>query len=164
MCTWLEREGKRGANEICSCVLEFLKTQNLSAIEHVKTFSDCCGGQNRNRTRISFMMWACRNFDMKRWEHRFMEPGHSYFPNDSDFDKIGKRKKKYEPIYCKDTHIALIKESQPKAQFKVLDMSVAVSQLLSAQEAGITHEARHRNAFLSKLLYVVYSVFLPLLG
>ncbi|KAF2344412.1 hypothetical protein FHG87_024832 [Trinorchestia longiramus] len=78
----------RGANEIGSCMLEFLKTQNLSAIEHVKTFSDCCGGQNRNRTMISFMMWACWNFDLKSWEHRFMEPGHSYLPNDSDFRKI----------------------------------------------------------------------------
>ncbi|KAF2346540.1 hypothetical protein FHG87_022704 [Trinorchestia longiramus] len=46
MCTWLKSEGKRGANEICSCLLEFLKTQNLSAIEHVKTFSDCCGDSN----------------------------------------------------------------------------------------------------------------------
>ncbi|KAF2343395.1 hypothetical protein FHG87_025849 [Trinorchestia longiramus] len=123
MCTWLESEDKRGANEICSCMLEFPKTQNLSAIEHVKTFNDCCGGQNRNRTMISFMMWACRKFDLKSWEHRFMEPGHSYLPNDSDFGKIEKRKKKYGPIYCKDTYTSLIKESQPKAQFNVLDMS-----------------------------------------
>ncbi|KAF2345987.1 hypothetical protein FHG87_023256 [Trinorchestia longiramus] len=123
MCTWLKSEGKRGDNEICLCVLEFLKTQNLSAIEHVKTFSDCCGGQNRNRTMISFMMWACQNFDLKSWEHRFMEPGHMYLPNDSDFGKIEKRKKKYGPIYCKDTYTALIKVSQPKSQFNVLDMS-----------------------------------------
>ncbi|KAF2349213.1 hypothetical protein FHG87_020030 [Trinorchestia longiramus] len=109
MCTWLESEDRRGANELCSCLLEFLKTKNWSAIEHVKTFSDCCGGQNRNRTMISFMMWACRNFDLKSWEHRFMEPGHSYLPNDSDFGKIEKRKKKYGPIYSKDTYTALIK-------------------------------------------------------
>ncbi|KAF2346655.1 hypothetical protein FHG87_022589 [Trinorchestia longiramus] len=123
MCTWLESEGKRADNEICLCMLEFLKTQNLSAIEHVKTFSDCCGGQNRNRTMISSMMWACQNFDLKSWEHRFMEPGHLYLPNDLDFGKIEKWKKKNGPIYCKDTYSALIKVSQPKAQFNVLDMS-----------------------------------------
>ncbi|KAF2363661.1 hypothetical protein FHG87_005576 [Trinorchestia longiramus] len=123
MCTWLESEGERGANEICSCILEFLMTRNLSAIERVNTFSYCCGSQNSNRTMISFMMWACKKFDLKSWEHQFMEPGHSYLPNDSDFGKIEKRKKKCGPIYCKETYSALIKDSQPKSQFNVLDMS-----------------------------------------
>ncbi|KAF2345815.1 hypothetical protein FHG87_023428, partial [Trinorchestia longiramus] len=33
----------------------------------------------------------------------------------SEPKRIEKRKKKYGPIYCKDTYTTLIKESQPKA-------------------------------------------------
>lgn len=122
MCVWLESEGKRGSREICSSIYTFLNTQQLLNVKHIKTFSDCCGGQNRNKAVISFMMWACVKFTIETWEHRFLESGHTFLPNDSDFAVIEKKKKHHSEIFTKKGWIDLIKECQYKKPFIVHDM------------------------------------------
>jgi len=123
MCTWHEGTGKRGSVEVCSALYEFLSKQDLTKIKKIHSFSDCCGGQNRNRNVISFKMFCCNEFGIDEWQHTYMETGHSFLPNDLNFAKIEQRKKREKNIYCYSSWIDVIKTSQIKNPFKTLEMS-----------------------------------------
>ncbi|KAJ8043559.1 hypothetical protein HOLleu_10703 [Holothuria leucospilota] len=53
---WPESEGKRGANEIASCLLSYLRSLPPN-IHHVTSFSDTCTGQNRNVHVAAALVW-----------------------------------------------------------------------------------------------------------
>ena len=122
MCMWDETEGKRGAKEICSSILAFLDTIETSTVTRVKSFSDACGGQNRNKAIICFFMWLCDIKGFESWEHCFMESGHSYLPNDRDFSVIEK-KAKGRIVQSKEGWIELVKNSMVKRPFVVIEMN-----------------------------------------
>jgi len=122
MCTWHEAQGKRGSLEICSSLYEFLKSQDLEKISRIHSFSDSCGGQNRNRNVIAFKMWCCNEFNIAEWNHTYMESGHSFLPNDQNFAKIEQGKKKMRSINSFDEWMSVIKSSQNKNPFKVMEM------------------------------------------
>ena len=54
---WSEVDGKRGSNEIGSCLLKYLMTLP-STVEEVSMFSDTCGGQNRNQNVAAVLLYA----------------------------------------------------------------------------------------------------------
>ena len=123
MAMWTENEGKRGSKEVCSAILAFLKNVDLQNVRKIRTFSDCCGGLNRNKTIISFFMWVCDNFDVEEWEHIYMESGHSYLPNDRDFGLIEKKCRTNSCyIYTKEDMIKLVAETMVRRPFKVINM------------------------------------------
>ncbi len=82
--TWPEIEGKRGSNEIATCLYSWLK-QLPQEIEEVSLFSDTCGGQNRNQQMVAMMMMYVNNPDnnVKCITHNFLESGHSMMEVDS---------------------------------------------------------------------------------
>lgn len=45
---WHEGIASRGANDIASCVFDYLKEKADEGVAEVTFYSDCCGGQNRN--------------------------------------------------------------------------------------------------------------------
>ncbi|KAF2362682.1 hypothetical protein FHG87_006561 [Trinorchestia longiramus] len=51
---WTEGEAKKGSVEICS-IHEFLMMVDVGNFEKIVTFSDCCGGQNRNKAVICYL-------------------------------------------------------------------------------------------------------------
>ena len=57
MHVWTEGEGKKGSNEICSCMQNYFDSIDLQNFDNVKSFSNACGGQNRNRNIIEFFMY-----------------------------------------------------------------------------------------------------------
>lgn len=118
---WTENEGKRGSKEICSSILAFLEAIDLTEVKHVKSFSDACGGQNRNKNVICFFMWLCDVKGFETWEHTFMESGHSYLPNDRDFSVIEKKAKR-KSIFSKQEWFALVKSAMTKQPFEVIEM------------------------------------------
>ena len=122
MHVWLESEGRRGANEICSSLFKFLKNQNFDTIKRIHSFSDCCGGQNRNKIFVQFMSWFCNNFPVIEWQHSYLEPGHTFLPNDRDFGMIEKKKKQCGNIYTFNEWVKLIETSTKKNPFKVIPM------------------------------------------
>ena len=99
MCLWTEVQGKRGSNEVGSAILEYLRSIDLTNIKEIYSFSDGCGGQNKNRTIASLFMNICRNTPVEQWTHSYLESGHSYLPNDVDFGKIERKKKYRQNIY-----------------------------------------------------------------
>ena len=53
-------------------------------------------------------MYICQSTHIKKWTHTFLESGHTFLPNDTDFGKIEKSKKSNLGIYTYDHWISLI--------------------------------------------------------
>ena len=118
MCVWDETSGKKGSNEVASSISSFFDHVNFSDYDYIHTFSDCCGGQNRNKNIISFFIFICENTHIKSWSHTFMESGHSFLPNDTDFGKIEKAKNCSTGLYSPEQWISLIEN----ASYQVIPM------------------------------------------
>ena len=102
MCLWTECEGKRDANEVASSLKAYLDKTVTPQVKNIKTFSDGCGGQNRNKKIVAFMLAACEHYCVESWEHFYMETGHSFLPNDTDFGSIDRAKKNSLGIFTFD--------------------------------------------------------------
>ena len=122
MMLWSENEAGKGTDEVCSSIYKFLRDSNMGPIDKVLTFSDASGGQNRNKAMLSFIMYACNKFKISEWVHRYMEPGHSYLPNDSDFGLI-ERKKSKQNVYCLDDWIKIVESANSNNPFITTKMA-----------------------------------------
>ncbi|CAG9833652.1 unnamed protein product [Diabrotica balteata] len=92
-CMWSEIDAGRGSDEIASCV--FKKIMDLpNNIEYVTTYSDTCGGQNRN---INIAAMFCYVLTKKKTiqviDQKFLLPGHTRLECDSDHARIERAKK-----------------------------------------------------------------------
>ena len=80
---WSEVAGKRGSNEIGTCLLKYLKALPLN-IDHVILYSDCCSGQNRNRYMFTALLYALQECpNIKKIEQKFLVSGHTDMEVDS---------------------------------------------------------------------------------
>ena len=73
---WPETQGKRGANEIASCLWMFLKSLPAT-VKHVGFCSDSCAGQNKNSIVAAMFQYAVRVLPLITIDHGFLEPGHT---------------------------------------------------------------------------------------
>ena len=80
---WPESEGRRGSNEVGTCLYNYAKTQHEKGIKELHLFSDNCGGQNRNHFIAFCLWWLRKKFDFKVIKHTFLEKGHTETENDS---------------------------------------------------------------------------------
>ncbi|CAG9793362.1 unnamed protein product [Diatraea saccharalis] len=80
---WDETIAKRGANEVASCLYNFISKLVSKGISEFHLWSDNCGGQNRNRIVYYMYLLASQNFNIKIC-HRFMEKGHTQNEGDSE--------------------------------------------------------------------------------
>jgi len=58
--SWHKKEGKRGANNIVSCLLMDLRKRGYLTGKHYGSLTFVagnCGGQNKNQTVLWFLMW-----------------------------------------------------------------------------------------------------------
>lgn len=85
---WDELNGNKGSNEIGSCLITYLKSLPKT-VRHIASFSDTCGGQNRNRNIVAAMLYAVQMIDnLDTIDLKFMESGHSYLDADSMHARI----------------------------------------------------------------------------
>lgn len=96
---WPENISARGANQIASCVFDFLKIQAMKGKQKLYLTSDNCAGQNRNRF-MATMLWYFINTtpDVELVEHFFLERGHTQNENDSVHSVIS-RAAAHIPVY-----------------------------------------------------------------
>lgn len=136
MCIWTEPEGKRGSNEVASALNEFLHAENVGKYRHIRSFSDGCGGQNKNKTIVSFFFHICRTTPVESWTHVFLEPGHSYLPNDTDFGKIERKKNARQAVYDFLQWQELIKE----CKYNVIHMK---GKFLNVSQLAANHKFKN---------------------
>ncbi|KAK5639727.1 hypothetical protein RI129_010538 [Pyrocoelia pectoralis] len=82
---WQEKDGKRGSNEICSNLFNYLKgVDETGHTKRVEFFCDNCGGQNKNKS-VLFMVFHFLKTSKSIDEVTitFLLAGHTYMPVDS---------------------------------------------------------------------------------
>lgn len=82
---WGEKDGKRGAIEICSHIYLYLtKLDDTKDIESVHLFCDNCPGQNKNKYIMSMIMYFLRaSSSINKIVLTYLVAGHTYMPVDS---------------------------------------------------------------------------------
>lgn len=120
--TWEETQGRRGSNEVATCLHKFL--QSLSSdIKEVSFFSDCCSGQNRNSIVATAMLDIVRNHPtLNSINLKFLEPGHTHMECDSIHATI-ENASRYVKIFVPNdwyTVIKLAKKKGPAYQLSIL--------------------------------------------
>lgn len=120
---WIEGEAGRGAQEVGSCLIKYIKTKLNPKVQNLVLWSDCCGGQNRN-IKIVLMLKAILSSHqtLKTITLKYLESGHTFLPNDTDFSKIEAQLKYHERIYTADEYMAVIKKSKKKNPLQVQRM------------------------------------------
>lgn len=118
---WHEGVAKRGANEISSCILQYVGEAAAKGYKTVLSFSDSCGGQNKNRFFFAMMLFASAKYNIV-FQHIFLEPGHTQNENDSIHARIESEAKLRE-LFDIDEWIELIesaKQEEPMYEVKLL--------------------------------------------
>jgi len=73
---WYESEGKRGSDEIGTCLWRHMSLP--PDVKEVSYYSDCCGGQNRNRFITALFRHAVETLpNLNTVEMNFLESGHT---------------------------------------------------------------------------------------
>lgn len=116
---WDETQGQRGANEIGSCILNYLESLNAKhegkAI-HVTFYSDNCCGQNKNKYITTLYSYAVYKFEnIHSITQKYLIKGHTQNEGDSVHSLIEKeiqRHKKSGPVYAPCQYVMLIKNSR----------------------------------------------------
>lgn len=83
-------------------------------VSHVSSFSDTCGGQNRNQFVSAAMLYAVNKIDhLQIVDLKFMESGHSYLEADSIHATI-ERARKHRKIFTTEEWGLLIEMARKK--------------------------------------------------
>ncbi|KAE8751014.1 hypothetical protein FOCC_FOCC002099 [Frankliniella occidentalis] len=121
---WAEHEGKRGANEIASCIFHYITTEMGENVTELTLFSDCCSGQNRNSIICSMLLTALqdRRTSLQTIDHIFLVPGHTRMECDSRHSLIERYKKRSEDMAIVPSDWYKIVESAGNGNFTVIHM------------------------------------------
>lgn len=119
---WLEGEAGRGAQEVGSCLINYIK-HKMGPKEHLVLWSDCCGGQNRNIKMVLMMKSVLSSHaTLKTIKLKYLESGHTFLPNDTDFSKIESQLKYHDRIYTAEEYLNVIKSCKKKKPLEVYKM------------------------------------------
>ncbi|KAL4084507.1 hypothetical protein QTP88_000049 [Uroleucon formosanum] len=120
---WHEAIGGRGSNEIASCLYQ--KILNLlNNVTHIITYSDTCGGQNRNINMAALLSLVTANSStLHIIDQKFLLPGHTHLECDVDHTKIERAKKFSDiPIMIPRDWYQFVRTVKGKKPFKVIEM------------------------------------------
>ena len=115
---WHEGEGKRGVEEIASCVLMFIEktVQNMPENFDLIFYSDNCSGQQKNKFMVAMYYYAIVKYpQIKSITHKFLITGHTQNEGDSVHSVIErqiKRALKGGPIYIPGHYAQLIRSAK----------------------------------------------------
>lgn len=105
----IEGEAGRGPQEVGSCLIKYVKERLGDRVKRLILWSDSCGGQNRN-IKLTLMLKALLNDHptLQQINLRFLESGHSFLPNDTDFGKIESALKLQQRLYTEEDYIRIM--------------------------------------------------------
>nr|XP_047123938.1 uncharacterized protein LOC124806808 [Hydra vulgaris] len=93
MYTYDETVAKKGADDVCSFLADFIRSHISEAVDEISFFCDGCSGQNKNYTMIRFLYNQVH--ERKRFKLvkiTFPIRGHSYMECDRDFSNVNMTK------------------------------------------------------------------------
>lgn len=107
---WVEGEAGRGSQEVGSCLYKhIIERLGDSGVKNLILWSDSCGGQNRN-IKLTLMLKALLNDHptLETIRLRFLESGHSFLPNDTDFGRIECALKLQQRLYTPEDYMQIM--------------------------------------------------------
>lgn len=126
---WPECEGNRGANEIATCLYDFIINQLPNLHPNVKKlimYSDSCPGQNKNSIVTAMLMLIAKlSPQLQSIEHKFLVPGHTHMEADTDHALIERKKKQtHMDIHLPRDWYQLVRTASNKtSKFTVIEMA-----------------------------------------
>lgn len=103
-----EGVAKKGPNEVCSFLLDYMNNEINPNVKHLHLFSDGAGGQNKNNTVVRFLLAVVETGRFQTVHHYFPIRGHSFLPCDRDFSVIKRKIKRTDRIYTPKEYVELI--------------------------------------------------------
>ena len=111
---WHEGEAKRGASEIGTCLLHFLRNKSEAANSNdldIVLYSDNCGGQGKNKFIITAYLYAVAKYKINSITHKFLVVARFYlsenilcivvlFLTTFDYFSMEKLTSLYLPVLC----------------------------------------------------------------
>ncbi|CAG9791146.1 unnamed protein product [Diatraea saccharalis] len=117
---WLEHEAGRGTQEVGSCIKKFINDHLKSSASELILWADSCGGQNRSIKMILMLLHVLhKNNNLQKITVRFLQPGHTYLPNDSEFGDVECALKSHNRLYTAEDYISVMKNCRRKNKFVV---------------------------------------------
>lgn len=82
---WGETDGKRGCNEICTIIFQYLKIiDERKTHTTISLYCDSCAGQNRNRSMLATIFYFLKESTfVTNIKITYLLPGHTMMPVDS---------------------------------------------------------------------------------
>lgn len=118
---WHQKIAKRGAIEIGSCLLQFIKNEHERGIKEKSFYFDGCGGQNKNRFIFALYIYIVKMMQMTI-THRFFTTGHGQSEGDSMHSTV-ERELKYKVVYTPDQIYSTIMNAKVSGnKYKVTEM------------------------------------------
>lgn len=116
---WDETKGRRGANEIGSCLWDYLSQLSAKYTNkniNVIFYSDNCCGQNKNKFITCLYSFAVSHFEnINSITHKFLIKGHTQNEGDnvhSLIEKEIKKSLKSGPMHAPHEYVSLIKQAR----------------------------------------------------
>ncbi|KAL4716699.1 hypothetical protein ACJJTC_004818 [Scirpophaga incertulas] len=116
---WNETDGKRGANEIGSCLLKVFEKLSAESSNNngcnLILYSDNCAGQNKNKFIVALYLYAVTHLNINSITHKFLIKGHTQNEGDNIHSLIEKeitKNLKSGPIYSPHQYVAIIKNAK----------------------------------------------------
>lgn len=115
-----EGTAKKGANEVCSFLEDYINDCVPETAKTLYLFSDSCPGQNRNHTFIRFCMGLVESKRFDNIIQRFPIRGHSFLDCDRTFGLFKRRIKKVDRIYHPMDYVQLMANAKSNITVKVV--------------------------------------------
>lgn len=121
---WNESISGRGANEMASCVYDFIEKFSKKGKKRFIFYSDNASSQNKNKYYISMLWYALNKFGLKSVEHKYLIAGHTQNENDSVHSTIENVSRNKE-VYSTSQWAATIRSARSGNGYQVKEMSTA---------------------------------------
>lgn len=121
MYVYHEGVANKSPDEVCTFLLDYIKTEIPDSIKYLILFSDGTYGQNKNHTVLRFLLSLCDNCHFETITYNFSVRGHSFSPCDRNFDCIKRLVRKVDRIYTPGQYCELILKASNTGRFTVLE-------------------------------------------
>ncbi|KAL4713786.1 hypothetical protein ACJJTC_012303 [Scirpophaga incertulas] len=137
---WLEHEAGRGTQEVGSCLKKFISARMKPDRTHLILWADSCGGQNRSIKMVLMLLHILHSHaKLQKITMRFLQPGHTYLPNDSEFGDVECALKSNFRLYTPDDYIAVMENCRRKNKFVVTRLEKDDFQSVAPLQNSITN-------------------------
>ncbi|XP_050509244.1 uncharacterized protein LOC126886381 [Diabrotica virgifera virgifera] len=117
---WKEGVAGRGAQEVGSCLKKYIELYLKKGVEELILWSDSCGGQNRNIKIVLLLKTTLMEHPtLKTIQLKYLESGHSFLQNDTDFGQIERGIKNQVQLYTMEDFVSVIESCKKTNKFVI---------------------------------------------